>query len=67
MEKNTPIPFEKLSAPAQRALKGAGYGALQQLAKVQEKQIAALHGIGPNALGKLKQELAAHGMSFADK
>jgi hypothetical protein len=63
--KSIPIPYEKLSAPAQRALQGAGYSTLQQLSKVSEREIARLHGIGPNALGKPKQELAAHGLSFA--
>ena len=60
-----PIPFEKLAAPAQRALQGAGYSTLQQLSKVRENEIAKLHGIGPNALAELKQELAAHDLSFA--
>jgi hypothetical protein len=63
--KSIPIPFDKLSAPAQRALQGAGYSTLQQLSKVSESEIAKLHGIGPNALAKLKQELAAQGLSFA--
>ena len=64
-QKNIPIPFEKLAAPAQRALKGVGYTTLEQLAKVKQSEVARLHGIGPNALSKLKQELAAHGLSFA--
>ena len=54
-QKNIPIPFEKLAAPAQRALKGAGYTTLEQLTKVKQSEIARLHGIGPNALTKLRQ------------
>ncbi len=60
-----PIPFDKLAAPAQRALRGAGYATLQQLSKAKEGDVARLHGIGPSALRLLKQELAAHHLSFA--
>jgi hypothetical protein len=63
--KSIPIPFDRMSAPAQRVLQGAGYSTLQQLSRVSEREIAKLHGIGPNAWAKLKQELAAHGLSFA--
>jgi hypothetical protein len=34
-------------------------------AKDKEADIAALHGTGPNALGKLKDTLKAAGKSFA--
>lgn len=56
--------FPKLSAPAQRALANAGYLNLNQLTKVTEAELAKLHGMGPNALGKLKQALAERGISF---
>lgn len=62
--KTVSIPFEKLAAPARRALIGAGYSTLQQLAKAREADIAALHGIGPNALGVLQRELKARGLAF---
>jgi len=58
--------FPKLSAPAQRALAGAGYSRLEQLSKVTESEIMQLHGIGKNALQQLRQALAAKGLSFAD-
>ena len=61
---NAPIPFERLAAPAQRALTGAGYTTLAQLAEVSEDEIAKLHGIGPNALTALRRALAEHQMSF---
>ncbi len=61
----TPIPLEGLSKPAQRALAGAGYTTLQQLAVVRERDVARLHGIGPNALAVLRQALAAHALAFA--
>ena len=55
-----------LSAPARRALVGAGYLRLEQLSKVRETEIKQLHGIGPNALKQLRLALDAKGMSFAD-
>jgi predicted flap endonuclease-1-like 5' DNA nuclease len=57
----------KLAAPAQRALAGAGYSRLDQLAKVSEDEIKQLHGIGPNALKELRRALKAKGLSFASK
>ena len=57
--------FPKLSAPARRALFGAGYMKLEQLSKVSEAEIKQLHGIGPNALKQLREALAAKGLSFA--
>jgi len=63
--RNIPIPMERLAAPAQRALTGAGYTTLEQLAKTSEAKVRELHGIGPNALKVLHAALAANGMSFA--
>jgi DNA-directed RNA polymerase alpha subunit len=54
-----------LSAPAQRALAGAGIKNLKQLTKFTEAEIKKLHGLGPNALGKLRQALAEKGLAFA--
>lgn len=56
-----------LSAPARRALTGAGYLRLEQLTRVSEAEIKRLHGIGPNALNQLRNALAVKGRSFADK
>ena len=58
----TPLP--KLAAPAQRALASAGYSSLTQLAQATEDEIAALHGIGPNAMKTLRHALQEHGLSF---
>ncbi len=55
-----------LSAPARRALAGAGYSRLEQLTKVSEGEIKRLHGIGPNGLNQLRRALEAKGLSFAD-
>lgn len=53
-----------LSAPAQRALAGAGIKTVKQLAKHTEAEILALHGVGPSSIPKLKAALAEAGLSF---
>ncbi len=55
-----------LSAPARRALDGAGYWRLEQLSKVSEAEIKRLHGMGPNGIKQLRQALEAKGLSFAE-
>jgi uncharacterized protein YdhG (YjbR/CyaY superfamily) len=54
-----------ISQPARRALASAGYTRLDQLTQVTEKDLLQLHGMGPKALGQLKDALAARGKSFA--
>ena len=56
-----------LSAPAQRALAGAGYARIEQLAAATEADILKLHGIGPSAMPLLREALAAKGLSFQGK
>ena len=56
----------KLAAPARRALASAGYADLEQLAAAREKDVAALHGMGPNALKTLRQALQDKGLAFAE-
>ena len=56
-----------LSAPARRALAGAGYWRLEQLTGISEAEVKKLHGIGPNALNQLRQALSSKGLSFADE
>ena len=51
--------------PARSALEHAGYSKLKQLTKITEKELGKLHGMGPKALGILREELKAKGMSFA--
>jgi hypothetical protein len=57
----------KMGAPAERALANAGIKNLKQLTKFTEAEIKGLHGVGPNAVGKLRQALAEKGLSFAEK
>jgi hypothetical protein len=54
-----------VAAPAVRALKGAGFTQLEQLAQVAEDERMNLHGMGPDALSALRDGLRAKGMSFA--
>lgn len=46
-----------LSAPAGRALASIGVKTVQQLAQYTQKEIMALHGMGPASLPKLKAAL----------
>jgi hypothetical protein len=55
----------KLSAPARRALSGAGYHRLEDLTRVKESEVIRLHGMGPNALSALRDALQERGLSFA--
>ncbi len=57
----------KLAEPAQRALAAAGIQHLAQLSQLSESEIKQLHGIGPNALKRLRRALAAKGLAFAKR
>lgn len=61
---STKLP-DDLSAPALRALAGAGYTTLDQLTAVSESDLLRLHGVGPAAVASLRKALAAGGRSFA--
>mgnify|MGYP001347540546 CR=1 FL=1 len=52
--------------PAIRALMGAGYHTLDDLAGANEAELMKLHGVGAKALGVIREALAAKGLSFAD-
>lgn len=54
-----------LAAPARRALAAAGIAGIGDLTRWREADLAALHGMGPNALGKLRAALASRGLRFA--
>ena len=53
-----------VSAPATRALVGAGYTDLVQLAGVSGAGLAKLHGMGPKALRSIQEALAEQGLSL---
>ena len=54
-----------LSAPARRALVGAGYTSLAQLTAVTEQELFRLHGMGSKAVRQLKAALAERGLALA--
>ena len=56
--------FPKIGAPAARALESAGYSHLEQLTKITEAELGQLHGMGPKALGILRESLEEKGLSF---
>ena len=56
--------FPKLGAPARRALSAAGYTRLDQLARVSERDLKKLHGMGPSAITALREALQKRGLSF---
>jgi predicted RecB family nuclease len=55
-----------LSAPARRALEGAGLTTLAKLAKKSEVAVLKLHGMGPASLPKLRAALKKGGKKFTE-
>jgi hypothetical protein len=53
-----------LAKPAHRALANAKITSLKNLATRREADIAALHGMGPNAVATLKRALKSAGLAF---
>jgi predicted flap endonuclease-1-like 5' DNA nuclease len=53
-----------VGAPAQRALAGAGYTELTQLAGAPQAELKKLHGMGPKALRILQEALQEQGLSL---
>jgi hypothetical protein len=56
----------KIAAPAQRALQSAGITTLKRLTHISEAELLQLHGMGKNALEKLREALKAEGLSFRE-
>ena len=56
----------KTSNPAESALHLQGIYSLEDLAKYTEKEILNLHGMGPKALGILKEAMKQKGLSFKE-
>ncbi|GAA1073260.1 MULTISPECIES: helix-hairpin-helix domain-containing protein [Kitasatospora] len=53
-----------IGAPATRALTGAGYTRLDDLAGVPVAELKKLHGMGPKALERLQAALTERGKSL---
>jgi hypothetical protein len=60
-------PIPRLSAPANRALAEAGYTTLADVARAGERELLALHGVGPKAIRLLREAFAGRGLTFADE
>ena len=56
---NTPLPTN-IGRPATNALIAAGITCLEDVAKHTEAELAALHGVGPKAIGILTESLRQH-------
>lgn len=54
----------RIGAPATRALRNAGITTLEQVAELTEAELAALHGVGPIAVDRLRDALAERGLAF---
>lgn len=63
-EQSSDLP-SSLAAPARRALASAGYTSLAQLSMASASELLELHGMGPKAMGQLREALAARGLTFA--
>lgn len=61
-EPPTTTRLPKIGAPATRALLAAGLDTLEAVALVPEHDLAAMHGVGPIAMAKLREALAEHGL-----
>lgn len=60
----TPLP-RTLGAPATRALRELGVTTLEEAAGYRETDLAAIHGVGPIAITRLREALDEQGGSFA--
>ncbi len=66
MERKPKDSFSALiGAPARRALERENIRTLEDLAKLTEKDLLKLHGMGPASIPKLKKALKDNGFSFA--
>ena len=59
--------FPKIGAPALRALDSIGITRISELTKYTEKELLALHGLGPKALRLLQERLSEKKLAFAKK
>lgn len=55
----------KIGAPATRALNHHGITTLEQAAVRGERALLAMHGVGPKAIGILREELHKLGLELA--
>ncbi|MFC3962430.1 hypothetical protein [Nocardia jiangsuensis] len=56
----------RIGKVARRELTAHGYTRYRQLSAVSARELRAIHGVGPEAIRILTEELAARGSGFAD-
>ncbi|GAA1499199.1 DNA-binding protein [Paeniglutamicibacter kerguelensis] len=56
----------KIGAPATGALKADGITTLEQAAARGEKELLAMHGVGPKAIRILREALQENGSELAE-
>jgi hypothetical protein len=59
--------LSELASPARRALEAAGLATPAQLSQWSEARMLGLHGMGPNAMRKLRAVLARQGLRFSQR
>lgn len=57
----------RIGAPATRALRAVGITTLEQVAALTEDELAALHGVGPIAVDRLRAALVEQGLAFEER
>lgn len=65
-ESGTPLP-RNIGAPATRALREVGVTTLEQVAGRTAAELAAIHGVGPIAITRLREALAEKGLAYRDE
>jgi len=56
-----------IGQPARRAFNGVGIENLRDFAQFTEKELLALHGVGPGAIQIIRAALDEHGVNFANE
>lgn len=64
LKKKPKSELPKMSAPATRALRGAGIQTLKDLSRWTEKDLLKLHGVGPSTIPIVRKALKARGLSL---
>jgi hypothetical protein len=64
-EEGTPLP-RTIGAPATRALREVGVTTLEQVTAYSAARLAAMHGVGPVAIARLREALAERGSALAE-
>jgi predicted flap endonuclease-1-like 5' DNA nuclease len=64
-EQTEPAFPKGIAKPALRALAAVGVSRLDQVTRFTESQLLALHGMGPKAIGIIKDALSTQGKSLA--